>query len=135
MSRENPIKRSSGVPLNDKKLIIRTTVANYAAVIANHHGVSITNKTTGKSKHRVVAEASHRHSACLVGMIGSTHILSVPEEDLDLREELKHLPEDTRVMYNIVSEAWGTAVFPVKPHNIWSINDIKQDIHFRGFCL
>ena len=56
-------------------------------------------------------------------MIGSTHLVSVPEEDLDIREELKQLPPDTRVLYDMVAEARGTAVYPVKPHNIWSIDD------------
>ena len=56
-------------------------------------------------------------------MIGSTHLLFVPGEDLDIRDKLKDLPEDTRVLYDIVSEARGTVVYPVKLSNIWSIDD------------
>ncbi len=117
------IKRSGGVPLNVSASVGRTTNANYATTIANHAGVSIVNKATGKGKHRAVAERSHRRIACLIGMMGSTYLQSVPEEDLDIREELKNLPEHCRVLYDIVSEARGTAVYPIKPHNNWSIDD------------
>ena len=78
---------------------------NYTTAIANHHGVSIVNTATGKLKHRVVAKQSHQRIACMIGMVGSTHFVSVPYEDLDLRKELKLLPEDTRVLCNIVLEA------------------------------
>ena len=131
-ARANLIERSGGVPLKLGMSPSDSTVSRVAAMIANHHGVSIVNKASGKSKHRVASEQSHRRTACLVGMVGSTHLLSVPEEDLDLREELKYLPEDTRVLYDAVSEARGAAVFPVKTHNIWSIDD-STVYHFSGY--
>ena len=122
-AQSNLVERSGGVPLLARQPPSRTTVERVTARIANHCGVALVDAATFKTKHRATSEQSHRRVACLVGMMESTHILSVPEEDLDIREELKLLPEDTRFMYDIVSEVRGTAVFPVKPHNIWTIDD------------
>jgi len=121
--RKDLIRRSGGVPVNVNESLGRTTISNYRTTIANHAGVSIVNKATGKSKTRVVAERSHRRLACFIGLVGSSHFITVPEEDTDIRDKLKTLDDDTRVMYDAVREARGTNVVPVKRHNTWTIDD------------
>ena len=64
-------------------------------------------------------------------MVLSTHVISVPEENLDICDELKRLSLETRLMMNIVSEVRGTPVYPVKPHNLWTLDDSTQYI-FAG---
>ena len=122
-AQQEVVVRSGGVPVKGRDNVSPQTVRNVTAVIANHHGVALVDKATGKTDHRVIAERSHRRIACLVGLIGSTHLLSIPEENMDIRHELKRLPESVRTLIDHVSEARGTAVFPVKPHNLWSIYD------------
>ena len=121
--KENLIRRSGGMPVNIYNPVGRTRVANYANIISSHAGVSNVNKAIGKSKHRVMAENSHQHVACLLGLIYPTYFLSVSEEDLDILDDLKDFSEDRSVFYDIVSAAHGTAVYPVKPGNIWYIDD------------
>ena len=121
-ARNDLIIRSGGVPLNDNA-VSSVCVANVTTRIANHAGVSLVDKATGKTNTRVTAERSKRRLACLLGMVGSTHFFSVPEEDPDIRDALKKLPEKVRVMYDAVTEARGTPVVPVKKHNLWSIDD------------
>ena len=130
-SRENLIRKSGGVPLNVDKSVGKTCISNITTRIANHAGVSIVDKATGKTNLRVTTERSRRRIACLAGMIGSTHFFSVPEEDADTRDALKKLPEDVRVLYDAVVEARGTPVVPVKRSNIWSIDDTTV-YHFAG---
>ena len=47
----------------------------------------------------------------------------VSGEGLDIRAELKRLDEDAQTLYDMASEARGIAVVPVKPQNLWSIDD------------
>lgn len=89
--KEDTIRRSGGVPLNVDNAVGRTYLVNFTTAIANHTGISIVNSATGKSKHRVTAESSHRRVACLLGMIGSTYFVPVPEEDPDIHAELANL--------------------------------------------
>ena len=125
------IQRSGGVPFQLQRDVSRTTVTNVRAAIAHHHGVALANKASGKTDTRIVSEGSHRRVAALIGMVGSSHFISVPEEDLDLREELAALPYETQLMMESVSEARGTPVYPVKPHNLWTLDDTTNYI-FAG---
>ena len=68
-------------------------------------------------------EWSRRRVARHIGLAGSSYFLSVSEEDLEKRAELKILTEDTRVLYDIASEVRGTAVYPVKSQNLWPIDN------------
>ena len=64
------IKRSGGVPLDLIQEVSRTTVTNVTAAIANHSGVSLVNKATGKTAHRITSKQSHCRVACLLDMVG-----------------------------------------------------------------
>ena len=121
--KEDEIGRSGGVPLVASKVVSKSCVATYENLLANHSDVSLVNKATGKSKHRVTAERPKRRVACHIGLAGSTHFFPVSEEDLDIRAKLKRLDEDAWTLYDMASEACGTAVVPVKPQNIWSIDN------------
>lgn len=120
---DNMVIRSGGVPISNIATVGRTCQANIKAMIAAHRGTSIVNKATGKTPHRIVSERSKRRLACKIGQVGSTHFISVPNEDPDIRNYMKDAPEEIRIMYDAVTDARGTSVVPVKPHNLWSIDD------------
>ena len=125
------IERSGGVPIRSQHSVSRGTATHYRAAIAHHHGVSLVNKASGKTETRIVAESSHRRIASLIGQVGSTHCISVSEENQDLRAELSQLPYETRLMMEAVAEARGTPVFPVKPYNLWTLDDSAAYVFAR----
>ena len=99
--------------------------------MANHHIVSLAVKVTKKTDTRIVAEAYLRRIASLIGMVYSTRLISVPEDNLDIHSELKRLPVEIQLIMDAVAEARGTPVYPVKPHNLYSLDDTTQYI-FAG---
>ena len=115
------VERSGGVPIRSQHSVSKGTSTHYRAAIAHH--LSLVNKASGKTETRTVAESSHRRITSLIGQVGSTHCISVSEENQDLRAELSQLPYETRLMMETVVEARGTPVFPVKPHNLWTLDD------------
>ena len=114
------IRRSGGVPFHQSRTVCKAIITNIRARIANHPDVSLASKVTKKIDTRIVAEASLWRIACLIDMVMSTHIISVLDESLDICNELKQLPFETKLLMDAVSEAHGTPMFPVKPHNIYT---------------
>ena len=93
--------------------------------------MSISQSTVTKSTSRATAENSIRGSISTAATIASTHLIPVEEEDPDIRAELKTLPASTRLLINMVSTAWGCAVYPVDPAYIYSTDDTTEYI-FEG---
>jgi hypothetical protein len=59
--------------------------------------------------------------------------IPVSSDNSDLREEIKSLPEPTKMLLKCVSNAWGTSVFPVLPELIISTDDMTEYV-FEGTC-
>jgi len=108
------------------------SVANYTAYIAIQPGISIAETTTVKTSTRFAAENSIRGSISLLAIIASTHFIPVKKNDPELRKLVKELskthPEVVMLM-NMVSDALGTAVFPILPQYIYSTDDTTEYIY------
>jgi hypothetical protein len=55
----------------------------------------------------------------------------VSSDDCDIREEMKSLPEPTKMLLDLVFDACGTSVFPLFPELIVSTDDMTEYI-FEG---
>ena len=113
------------VPLDDPNFC-RTTVDNYIVEIASQHNISLTQKTIAKSSTRTTSENSIRGPICNAALFGSTHFIPVEKEDIDIRNELKDAPEETRRLYDMVTNAFDTPVYPVAPWYIYSTDDTTK---------
>ena len=111
----------------------RSSKRNYMALLSNQESISISQSSTQKTTTRFAAENSLRASISNLALIGSTHFIPVPSEDADIREEMKSLPEHTKMLIIRVANAWGTSVFPVLPELIVSTDDTTEYI-FEGKC-
>ena len=61
------------------------------------------------------ANNSIRASISNLALIGSTHFIPVNQEDPAIRAEFKTLPDAIRMLTEMVSATWGTAVYLVLP--------------------
>ena len=111
----------------------RSSKRNYMALLSNQESISISQSSMQKTTTRFAAENSLRASISNLALIGSTHFIPVPSEDADIREEMKSLPEHTKMLIIRVANAWGTSVFPVLPELIVSTDDTTEYI-FEGKC-
>ncbi len=103
--------------------VCRSTLENYTTSIANHAGTSLVAKATSKTNYRVATERCEKRLACHLGMMCSTHFFNIPQEDPEICRELAGLSEDCCFCYDVTTKARGTAVYPVKPHNLWNVDD------------
>ena len=101
----------------------RTTLDKACCAIANQAGISLVDSASRKLKTRIDAGLSEKCLVCYMGLVGATLFYSIPEEDRDIREELKNLDPDARVMYDIVTKLRGSPQGIVKPWNNWGIED------------
>jgi hypothetical protein len=103
------------------------------ALLSNQGHISISQSSSQKTTTRFAAENSLRASISNLALIGSTHFIPVSSNDADIREEIKSLPEPTKMLLKRVADAWGTSVFPVLPELIVSTDDTTEYI-FEGTC-
>ncbi len=103
--------------------ISRTTINNYKAQIANHPNVQITQKAIVKSTTRDVSEKSIRMVLSLLTCIGAGHFIPVDEECPEIKRQLKEVDDKCRLLYDMVVNALGVSVYPVKPEYIYSTDD------------
>ncbi len=113
------------------KSISRATVRNYSALLADEGNIAISQSYISKSNTRYAAENSIRGSIATLGVIAATHFISVEEEDADICAEMKLLPTSTRKLYDIVTNHFRTAVYPVEPYMLYSTDDTTEYI-FKG---
>ena len=116
------------------KNIIKTslsdqTVKNYFALLAHESNISISHSYTSKSNTRYAAENSICGSIATLGVIATTHFITIDKEDEDIRAELKLLPEATRKLYDIVTDFFGTPAYPVQPWLLYSTDDTTEYIY------
>ena len=113
------------------KSICDSTLRNYCALLAYESNVAISQSYTSKSNTCYAAENSICGSIATLGVVATTHFISVDEEDADIRAEMKLLPESTRRLYDMVTDFFGTAVYPVEPYLLYSTDDTTEYI-FEG---
>jgi hypothetical protein len=114
----------------DRSISINT-VNNYAAMLADESTIAISQSYIPKSNTRYAAENSIRGSIATLGVIASTHFINVDKEDDDIRAEIKSLPSGTRKMYDMATDYFGAAVYPVEPYLLYSTDDTTEYI-FEG---
>ncbi|EJK46578.1 hypothetical protein THAOC_34754 [Thalassiosira oceanica] len=116
----------NGIVQLQEKNISPSTVSNYTAMLADQTGISIVNATTRKPNTRYASENSLRGAVALISMVGSTHFIPTKLENDDIRQELKTMPNSTRLLTDMVSIAWGCPVFPVDPRFLFSTDDTTE---------
>jgi len=112
---------------------LESSKRNYMALLWNQGNISISTSCSQKTTARFAAENSLHASISNLALIGSTHFIPISSGDCDLREEIKSLPEPTKMILNCVSAALGTSVFTLLPELIVSTDDTTEYI-FEGTC-
>ena len=92
------------------------TVNNYTAMLANESTIAISQSYIPKSNTWYAAENSIKGSIATLGVIASIHFITVDKEDEDIRAEVKSLPDATRKMYDMTTDFFESAVYPVEPY-------------------
>jgi hypothetical protein len=106
-----------------------TTVNNYMALFANKGGISLTEKSIAKTNARWTAEHSSIGTMALVIVVATTHFYVVATEDTEWRQFLSTLPEDSKLLYNMVSDFHGGKPVRVRsPHLITNQDDETEFI-------
>jgi hypothetical protein len=101
-----------------------TTVDNYMALFATKGGISLTDKSIAKNNASWTAEHSSIGMMALIIVVASTHFYVVADEDIEWRQFLSSLPEDSKLLYNMVSNLHGGKPVRVrKPHLITNQED------------
>jgi hypothetical protein len=101
-----------------------TTVDNYMALFATKGGISLTDKSIAKNNASWTAEHSSIGMMALIIVVASTHFYVVADEDIEWRQFLSSLPEDSKLLYNMVSNFHGGKSVRVrKPHLITNQED------------
>ena len=96
-----------------------TTLQNYTAEIAMISKLSLTESSIVKTNTQFAAEHSVRGAVSNVILIAQTHFVEADQEDFDVRRELKEVPRETRMLYDLITDSRnGVPVVPVKPELI-----------------
>ncbi len=112
------------IPLHADYKLKATTLRNYTAELAMTSELSLTQSSIAKTNTRFAAEHSFRGAISNVMLIANTHFIEMDEEDVDVRRELKEVPVETRMFYNLITDSRnGVPVVPVKPELITSTDD------------
>jgi hypothetical protein len=88
----------------------------------------LTQTSFRKTNNRYTAENSIIASTCLLSQIAATHFIPIPEEDLDIRQELKDQSAGVRELYDMVTDSLGVPVYPVRRELITSTDDTTEYI-------
>jgi hypothetical protein len=87
-----------------------TTVDNYMALFATKGGISLTDKSIAKNNASWTAEHSSIGMMALIIVVASTHFYVVADEDIEWRQFLSSLPEDSKLLYKYgVQLSWWQA--------------------------
>jgi len=86
-----------------------TTVNNYMALFATKGGISLTDKSIAKPNARWTAELSSIGTIALIIVGASTHFYVVADEDIEWRQFLSSLPEDSKLLKYGVRLSWWQA--------------------------
>jgi hypothetical protein len=112
------------IPLHADYKLKATTLQNYTAELAMTSELYLTQSSIAKTNTWFAAEHSFRGAISNVMLIANTHFIEMDEEDVDVRRELKEVPVETRMFYNLITDSRnGVPVVPVKPELITSTDD------------
>jgi hypothetical protein len=125
------IEETGYVPLNVPETINRQSLNNYIARLALHPNLSVATKTIRKSDTRQIAENNFRPAFNLALSVATSHFIEVPHEDPTVARDMKTLPKETRLLYDLVTSAVRGPVVPVKPALLFSTDDSTQYV-FEG---
>jgi hypothetical protein len=113
------------------KSICDSTLRNYSALLADEGNIAISQLYILKFNMHYAAENSICRSIATLGVVATTHFISVKVEDADICAKMKLLPESTRKLYDMVTDFFCTAVYPVEPYVLYSTDDTTEYI-FEG---
>jgi hypothetical protein len=106
-----------------------TTINNYTALFTNKGGICLTENSIAKTKARCTVEHSSIGTMALVIVVACTHFYVVPNEDTKWHQFLSTLPEDSKLLYNMVFNFNGGKPICVrKPHLITNQDDQTEFI-------
>jgi hypothetical protein len=111
--------------------ICDSTVRNYSALLADEGSIAISQSYISKSITHYAAENSIRGSIATLGVVAAKHFIPVKEENADIYAELKSLPAATWKLYNMATDIFGAAVYPVEPYLLYSTDNTTEYI-FEG---
>ena len=118
------IIETNHIPLCVQDEVNKNTLSNYVAHIALHGDISINKKAIPKTSTRITAENSSRGSISNVFLVASTHFVEVTEYDKEITKQIRNLPDDTRLLYDLVTDGCtGVPMFPVWPELITSTDE------------
>jgi hypothetical protein len=86
------------------------------ALLANEGNIAISQSYTSKSNTRYAAENSIHGSIATLGVVATTHFITIKEEDADICIKMKSMPAATCKLYNMVTNFFGASVYPVEPY-------------------
>jgi hypothetical protein len=93
----------------------------------------LTNKSITKTKAQWTVEHSSIGTMALISVVASAHIYIVANEDIKWQQFLRSLPEDSKLLYNIVSNFHGGKPVHVrKPHLITNQQDDQIEFTCKG---
>ena len=106
-----------------------TTINNYMSLFANKGGISLPEKSIAKTNARWTAEDSSIGTMALIIVVACTHFYVVASDDTEWRQFLNSLPDDSKVLYEMVSKFHGGKPVHVrKPHLITNQDDETEFI-------
>jgi hypothetical protein len=111
--------------------ICNSTLRNYSALLADEGNIAISQSYTTKSNTCYTAKNSIRGSIATLGVVATTHFITVKEDDADICTEMKLMPAATPKLYDMVIDFFGASVYPVEPYLLYSTDDTTEYI-FEG---
>jgi hypothetical protein len=103
VERQKAILEDSGhVAINVPEQLNKTTLNNYYAELAFESDIALVNKSIPKTNTRYASEGSIIGSVNNVILEAVTGFVEVHEEDLSIRNQMKKLPKETSLLYNLV---------------------------------
>ncbi len=114
-----------------KMSICDSTLRSYSALLANEGSIAISQPYTSKSNTCYAAENSIHGSIATLGVVTTTHFITVEEEDADIRAKMKSMLAATGKLYNMVTDFFGASVYPVEPYLLYLTDDTTEHI-FEG---
>eukprot|EP00956_Cyclotella_meneghiniana_P029834 scaffold73484_cov30-Cyclotella_meneghiniana.AAC.1 len=118
-------------PIDVPDKLPNSTLKIYEAQFALQPELAIVDKTNRKTNTRYTAENSIIASFNLLLVITATHFVEVPKLDSKVERDMRSLPDSTRQLLDLVTEAAGVPMAPVSPSLISSTDESTEYI-FSG---
>ena len=120
------INDAGHVALNVPDSMNKTSLNNYMARLAFHPELSTVTSAIRKTGARYAAEHSYRAAFNFALLVAVTHFVEVAKEDATVASDMRDLPKETRILYDLVTKARGGPVVPLHPAMISSTDDTTQ---------